>query len=354
MIKKLIKNIYFKYALATLLVVIISFSIPLKRTFSKHAPTMYLANCAVLNEKSELLFDITGQLCDFLPDGRMVVFQKDMGAVKERLYLYDSHQQIIWSKDLDLHHVLKFSEDKRNIFLLSYEHHQFLGSPFVFDVISKLDLNGVEVARFNTYDIKDDLSKACSPYPRPYNMSDTPGVKEFTHLNSLYEIPENPKSQKFPWMKKGNIVVNMLGLNVIAIFDPQLKLLKTLPYSKDCFGIYHDAQILPSGDLLVFRNIFELDLDKSDVVIMDIETGEIKRRAMVPYSAIRGSVQLLKNNHLLISESSKGGRAFELDENGKMVLEITNPNNNRHTNQPVVFQIFRYREDLKDFLSKQF
>lgn len=350
---KLFGHWAFKYLLSTVLIVIMSLNVPLLSKFSKHKSALYHANCSILNEKRESLFNMTGQLCDFLPDGRSLVFQKDVGPVIDRLYLYDAHQNVVWEKSVDLHHVLKFSKDQQSFFMMTYEKHEFNQGPFLFDVISKVDLDGVVTHRWSTYEVKDDATLACSHFPRTYNDSERPGMKEFTHLNSLYEIPDNPLAKKYEWMRQGNLIVNMLGLNVFAFFSPDLKLLKTMPYSKDCFGVNHDAQILPNGHLLLFRNSVGLGVDQSDVVEMDLFTNEIIRRVPVPYSSIRGSVQLLENNHLLITESYQGGRAFEVDASGEMVMEMTNPINNRKTDGPVIFQFFRERSELKAFLNKQ-
>lgn len=316
-------------------------------------PALYQSNCAIINEKNEKLFEISGQLCEFLPDGKSLVFQKDAGDVKETLFLYDNHQNVIWQKKMDLHHVLKLSTDKTRIFTLSYESHQYNGAPFLFDVINILDLKGNITHSWSTFKNKDNTSVACSSYPRTFNDSDLPGIKEFTHLNSLYEIPENELSKKYSWMKKGNLIVNMLGFNVYGIFDPELKLLHTIPYAKDCFGISHDAQILPNGNLLVFRNLYQFGLELSDVVEMNIETSEILRKIEVPYSSIRGSVQQLRDNQLLITESQNGGRAFIVDQNGAVVMDMMNPINDTTTNKPVVFQVFRKSDELQEFLDKQ-
>lgn len=344
---------FFKFILAFLSVAIITASIYRLSPSRKAAPALYQSNCAIINELQVKLFEISGQLCEFLPDGKSLVFQKDAGDIKDTLFLYDNHQNVIWQKKMDLHHVLKISSDKSRIFTLSYESHLHNGAPFLFDVVNILDLKGNITHSWSTFKHKDNAEIACSTYPRTYNDSDKPGVKEFTHLNSLYEIPENALSKKYSWMKKGNLIVNMLGFNVYGIFDPELKLLHTIPYAKDCFGISHDAQILPNGHLLVFRNLYQFGNELSDVVEMDIETSQILRKIDVPYSSIRGSVQLLSDNQLLITESHKGGRAIIVDELGNTVMDMMNPINDTTTNRPVVFQVFRKSDELKEFLDKQ-
>jgi hypothetical protein len=94
------------------------------------------------------------------------------------------------------------------------------------------------------------------------------------------------------------------------------------------FRDQHDAQILASGNLLLFDNrgaephsrVLELDPERPEHVAWE-HTGSA---AQPFYSATCGTAQRLPNGNTLITESD-AGRAFEVTPGGEIVWEFLSP-----------------------------
>ncbi len=110
----------------------------------------------------------------------------------------------------------------------------------------------------------------------------------------------------------------------------------------------HDAQVLPTGNIMVFDN--GLRRDWSRVVEMNPLTREIVWEYKAPeptdfYTRGGGSAQRLPNGNTLISESSTG-RAFEVTTDGEIVWEFRNTHYSEKDERIGIVRMIRYEADM--------
>jgi hypothetical protein len=292
----------------------------------KEAVKFIQIDCKLYDHESNIIAQYPGFLCAFSPSGEWLSLEQNV------LTLYNKDNSPKYKFPFKVHHELKFSNDSKKIYFLSSEVKQFKGIKTRFDVINISNTNGDLLARWSTYDHLDELYQILNlkiyDHWMPSKMANaqfgTEETHEFSHLNAIYEIPENVLENSLPYMKRGNLVVTFNGLGSILIFDPELKrvehtfmkMIKTELYG------FHDAQILPTGHLIFFKNLNE----KSGELVTSIEEFDIKKEVSVwnfvfkkpdfKHNEINGSVQVLDNDNVFLGENSFGGRAVEINRNG--------------------------------------
>ena len=144
---------------------------------------------------------------------------------------------------------------------------------------------------------------------------------------------------------EGNILVSIRHQNCVAVFDWSTKELLWTWGRGELLGP-HDAQVLPSGNLLIFDN--GLGRKWSRVIELDPTTEEIvwEYRASPKedfYTASRGSNQRLANGNTLIAESDEG-RMFEVTREGREVWRYVVPERGPTGGRAVVIRAVRYSE----------
>lgn len=110
----------------------------------------------------------------------------------------------------------------------------------------------------------------------------------------------------------------------------------------------HDAQVLASGNILIFDN--GLGRGYSRVIELDPLSEEIvwEYRAPEPsdfYTRGRGSAQRLGNGNTLITESM-AGRVFEVTREGEIVWEFRCPERNQKGERASLVRTIRYESSL--------
>ncbi|MBC7540257.1 MAG: hypothetical protein H7281_15640 [Bacteriovorax sp.] len=285
-------------------------------------------DCKLYDQESNIIAQFPGFTCAFAPNGEW------LSLVESELTLYNKDNSPKYKFPFKAHHELKFSSDGKKIYFLTSDIKMFKGKKTRFDIINISDRNGRILSRWSTHDHLDelyqlfDLKKYDHWMPSKMQSAHFAADEqhEFSHLNAIYEIPQNLLEDTFPFMKHGNLIVTFNGLGSVVIFDPELKRIEHVfekMIKTELYG-FHDAQILPNGHLIFFKNFNE----KAGELVTSIEEFDIKKEISVwsfvfnkpdfKHNDINGSVQVLENDNILLGENSFGGRAVEISRSGEI------------------------------------
>lgn len=321
-------------------------------------PQQNLDECLIMDMQGKAIGGRQGGVCLFFDDGSMV------RGTAEGLIFYNPDLTMKWTRHLEVHHLMSFDLKRKHLLVISSVDHTFQKEQIRFDRLVVFDLNGNEVHSFDFYRFKDQLLKLSGAPARAYNNE--PGDREFSHANTFYEIPENQTAKTIPAFSQGNYIVYTRRQGLCFILNHTLEkilwsaILDPKKLDRNDENI-HDVQVLPNGKLLFFNNSANPRrpsepgfVPYSDIEEYDprTETIRVVFQATPPesfYEPYRGGIQVLANGNLLTAESHDGGRAYEVDQNGKIVWSITNPVMDPSTGKPAKFSTVR-RVDLTDFL----
>lgn len=327
-----------------------------EETGASALPSHIVEGCRILNGNGDLLWSYPAAFCIFFPDGKFVAASADSISLV-------SGNRTFWEKKIPVHHMLALTS-KNEIAVLSDEFinmrdwaHRFESfreahfKPLKFctgkdtperlkndklrtDKIVLLNLRGEVVAERRFLGEPD--------YPMPLLVENfatnvrAPRDLEVSHMNSIYEIGENTSS--IPAFKRGNFIVNDTLNRRIFILDEKLKgILWTKSYGLFGFGQAHDAQILPNGNLLVFKNFTVSPGDESSLEEVDPQSLMPAWRYFEKSSGefrapIQGSVQRLRGGRTLFTFrniDSKKSFAKLIDRDGR---ELKSFDLSKHSN----------------------
>jgi hypothetical protein len=169
------------------------------------------------------------------------------------------------------------------------------------------------------------------------------------HTNSL-EILDGRLAEAIPAFKKGNVLISILMLSVVAVIDLEQR--KAVWAMKGEFQYQHHPTLLDNGNMLLFDNAGR----GSKSTICEIEPLSQKtvwtyqgNPAHPFYSRSCGACYRLPNGNTLITESD-GGRAFEVTDKGTIVWEYFNPNRTGSENEYIA-TLFDLQRIPTDFVS---
>ena len=325
---------------------------------------LHVLSCAILNSKGVVKYDFQGQFCNFLDDGSYVshvFFPEGVFVVR-----FGANNQIIWKRKLDVHHQLKLTADKKKLIALTVE---YVKTPLCkvtrFDNFLVLDVEtGKSLFTWNSADYINKITELKIKYSSIILQSSTESktnktVCKITHLNSVYEIPENQLSNKISAFKAGNFIVNFLGLGAVLIVDQKTKeIVWESSLKRDNFSYLglHDVQVIETGELIYLRNA-ETDRSLQSNSSFEIHNPvTFETRILYPknktdnfFSRNMGGIQKLDTGYLISANSAdEGGWVMKIDQDGKQVYKYFNPKKDPTLNRPQDFQ------DVKTFESKNF
>lgn len=344
------------YLTLTILIVLAIFTfLSIKTKYEETQKDSYVISCSAYNRNHELLISHPGALCDYLPDGRVLM------SNDKSLFLLDQRDTPLWKFDEYVHHALNAVDEGRNIVYFTDEDQMFKDDLTRFDIIKKVDLKtGNLLAQWK---LSEHLDQITPHLPWKYVKSEhlldlkmgghphTQAKYELLHFNSIYQIPKNASHPKLFYMKPGNFIVSA-GISLILFFDNNLNLIHTLVYDEIAYTTFHDVQALPSGQLLVYHNsgarfwCSRLEMvDSEDLKL----TWSFKDETLEFLCSSRfGGVQLLKNGNLLFSDVSKGGRVIEINPEGHLLVDFYHPEKDPITKLPI--DIYKVKsQDLSSF-----
>ncbi len=139
------------------------------------------------------------------------------------------------------------------------------------------------------------------------------------HTNSIEVLDGRVEHPAFC---SGNVLISMRNIDCLAVLNPRSR--EIVWVNQGRWQRQHEARITPDGHILLFDNR-KFD-GQSRVVEYDVVSDEIVWSYTKPgfFSRGSGAQQLLPNGNVLITESQKG-RIFEVDREGRVVWDYTNP-----------------------------
>jgi hypothetical protein len=153
------------------------------------------------------------------------------------------------------------------------------------------------------------------------------GVRvDYYHANTLRALPDTPLGRKDRRFRKGNWLIGLRQVSLIAILDQDTKKV-VWGWGPGTLDHPHSPVMLPDGQILLFDN--GMDRGYSRLVKMNPATNKItwtyeaKPRSSF-FTAERGYVQPLPNGNLLVTLSNNG-HALELTPDGQVAWEFYHP-----------------------------
>lgn len=276
--------------------------------------------CEVIDENSNVLYTFPWSFCLITPEGFL-------GAVKGRLTFLNNSGVESWVRPLNMHHDLFYDPDLKIFTIPINSFEDYRGSKLKTDDIVQLDLSGKSVFRWsanqNLKELADSFSRAFKVY-----FVESKKFYEFTYINGASTIPESPLAIKNKIFRAGNILVSLNKIGLFILDPVNSKIVWTFRYDHLGSGQIHAARFQKDGTILFFLNR-STRYGYSQVVKIRPDTKEVvwaysSNSPMEFYSEICGSVQSTDFGTILVTHMSRGGRAFELNQEGKVIWSWVN------------------------------
>ena len=248
-------------------------------------------------------------------NGDLLAIYEGFGLIK-----LDKDSNLIWANPLGFHHDL-FLGKNGEIYTLTHKAkviptiHKY--EPVLEDFITILDPDGNVVREVSLLEAFQRSSFASF-------LDKMPRSGDIFHTNTI-EVLDGSNVERSPIFKKGNVLISVLGMNVVAIVDMDTE--SVVWGLSGQWKRQHQPTLLDNGHLLVFDNLGNRGMSK--VVEIDPLTQQIvwlyegtEENAF--RSRTCGSNQRLANGNTLITESDRG-RAFEVTPDKRIVWEYYNP-----------------------------
>jgi hypothetical protein len=271
-------------------------------------------------------------------NGDLLAIYEGLGLIK-----LDRDSNLLWAYRGQCHHDLHVAKDgsvyvlTRQIKVIPEIHRE---EPVLEDFITILDAGG-NVVR----DVSVLRAFQLSRYEWP--VKPLPERGDIFHTNTL-EILDGSHTDRSTWFKKGNLLVSLLEVNMIAIVDPETE--SVVWALSGPWDAPHQPTLLPNGNILLFDNRRHGDFSK--VIEFDPFTGRVVwayegNSENGFFTRDCGSAERLPNGNTLITESN-AGRAFEVTQDNEIVWEFYNPYRAGENQELVatVLEVVRLRPDF--------
>lgn len=283
-----------------------------------------------------------------LEDGGLLAVYEGFGIVK-----LDRDSNLVWSyprsdgganeADPGAHHDL-FVDDGGMIYVLTRRAHIVprvdLGWPILEDFITVLTPDGEPIDSLSLLEAFEDSRFA------PLLITAASSGDIF-HTNTI-EVFDGRHADVAPIFKKGNALISLRELNVIAIVDMELR--QVVWAITGMAARQHQPTLLENGNMLLFDNLG--NAGRSRVIEFDPLTQVVVWEypgagADGLFSETCGSNQRLPNGNTLITETDRG-RALEVDTDGSIVWEFLNPHRAGESDELIasLFEVVRLPPDL--------
>lgn len=265
----------------------------------------------------------------------------------------DKSSQIIWKYAERVHHDVEVGSDGKIYTLI----HEIVTDkipgikakpPIIEDSIVVLSANGQELKRLSITGIFRN-----SDFFGVLKLLEPDQKGDVWHTNSV-EVLDDQLADRFPFLKKGQVLVSMRNIDIIAVVDMDKE--QVVWATRGPWHRQHDPDFLPNGNMLIFDNrgyygkgglsrVIEFNPTTMEIVWQ--YTGDEKD---IFYSWAKSSQQRLPNGNTLITESN-AGRIFEVTRDKEVVWEFMSPFRAPDDNQLVVpvFWAQRFHPDDLNF-----
>jgi hypothetical protein len=167
------------------------------------------------------------------------------------------------------------------------------------------------------------MSKTVPPSKIHYDFDEGRGVHALTHVNSVQIIPPNDREKDFPPLRRGNLLINDRKYDYTYIVDRKSGDIVWFNLH-DTWGGTHSPRVLPNGNILYFVNN-GFSSEGSSVAEFDPTMKKVvwSYRADAEHFLNRelGSAMPLCDGHVLVTHTTQGGAAFEVNRRGEIVWE---------------------------------
>jgi hypothetical protein len=268
---------------------------------------------------------------DMRPNGDLLAVYEAVGDTPYGygLVKLDRDSNVLWTYFGRTHHALDVGRDGR-IYALSQEvvderleGFDDVGAPRLDDYLVVLSPDGEELENFS-------LTEALARSTFRYLLQNVSwyGVDDPTHTNSV-QVLDARLAANFPFGKPGQVLLSMRELNAVLVVD--VPTASVVWATRGSWIQQHDAQVLPSGHILMFDNWGNYERRNGISRVIEVDprtTGVVWQYTGTPErplaSDVRATVQPLPNGNRLVSESA-GGRLLEVTRGGEIVWEFINP-----------------------------
>lgn len=276
------------------------------------------------------------------PNGDVLAIFEGIGIVK-----FDRNSNIVWKRDGGEHHDLHVQDDG-TIYVLTRKAHVVRRinsqTPILEDFITVLDSNGNHIESLSLLEAFER-----SRFETVMKANGMQRRGDLYHTNAI-EVLDGRHADKGPQFRKGNVLVSLRLLSVIAIVDMDLG--EVVWVMSGMWLMQHDPTLLPNGNVLLFDNMGHGVGRKSKVLEFDPLTQErvwmFAGDTSKPfYTQMCGAARRLPNGNTLITESDYG-RAFEVTLGGSIVWEYLNPERAGERDQLIgtLFEVIRLPADF--------
>lgn len=274
------------------------------------------------------------------PNGDLLGIYEGHGIVK-----LDARSRVLWAHRGGIHHDLFITPSGR-IWVLDRRGRMIPRvrprKPVLEDLVTLLDAHGRPVRTISLLESLERSRYASLLRRIPSHDGD------IFHTNTL-EMLDGRFAGRHPAFRRGNLLVSILKLDVLAILDPRRE--KIVWALTGGWRRQHQPTFLDNGNLLLFDNL-GAGRDRSRIIELDPLSGEITwQYGGTPevdfFSKNLGSSQRLPNGNTLITES-RNGRAIEITPEGRIVWEFYNPHRagDRDELVAVLFEMIRLPPDF--------
>jgi hypothetical protein len=325
-------------------------------SFLASASQVYISGCTVFDSKFDEIHRFPGQYCVFLNNGNYLSSLPSEGDAS----LINPHGNVLWKKKLYAHHQLKQDSDG-NFLLMTSEIVKYQNKDCRSDNLVIVGQDGKTLKEWKFFDHSEEIRKLLSsnsPMAQSWLwigswFNDSfPSVKcEVSHINSIYEIPENAMSKQLGAFKKGNYIVNSsYGFVLILSRD-----FKKILWFKEYPGFFpasrlHDVQVLSSGNILAYVNKVDMKRESYLAEYNPVTGDAVWKYGGNPaqhfFSGYSGGVQILGNGTLLFSDLS------DYDAGEKFIgakIKVINRSGELLINKPYLIRGFNYApQEIKE------
>lgn len=288
-----------------------------------------------------------------LPNGDLIALYTAIGDTPwgYGIARLNAKSEVVWKYLGNAHHDFSI-DDAGNVQVLTQQivdtdvpGFAHLPKPRIDDFLVTLSPDGKEQAAIPLMDVF-----AASPYGRRlyFSSQESYNTGDYLHANSV-DILKGPVPG-IPNSRVGQALISFREISTVALVDPASRSVvwaQSGPWVRQ-----HDAQILPTGNLLLFDNegndagnglsrVLELDPATSRIV------WRYAGRESEPLESLaRSSETRLANGNTLIVESM-AGHVIEVAPNGDIVWEFVNPVRGGESDRriPIIFWVQRVDPD---------
>ncbi len=280
----------------------------------------------------------------WLPDGGLLAIFEGIGLIR-----LDRDSKLMWSYRGLVHHQVAVADDG-GLWALTRKagivHRINPDRPILEDHIARLAPDGRLISEIS-------ILRAFEASSYRHLLDGMKREGDVFHTNSI-QILDGASSRRAPWMKRGNLLLSILFLDVVCVIDPeQEKVVWALRGDGEIrFRAQHDPRPLPGGNFLLLDNLGRDG--QSQVIEFDPVALRVAWRYPTRGENFRtptcGTSQRLDNGNTLITESDRG-RAFEVTPKGEIVWQFFNPHRAGENRELIatLFEVRRVATGFGDF-----